>query len=135
MKNFTLRFSLLALICLPLSLFAHEGEHPAPGSMTAKIAGAQIQANENTALEVVYAAKTIKVYPFTREQTPQDPKNVKISATIELPRKKAEPATLVTQGEHWVINFDPKSAHRFTLILKMEDGSGDTFKYTIEPKK
>ena len=129
-----------AIILFVMTLFTvnsqgHGGDHGAP-EVKPKIAGAQIRKNEVMFLEVVYQDKNIKIYPFALDQTPLSLEKVKISASLELPKKKdLLPLTLDKQSDHFVANFDPKGIHRLTVIIKTEDAQRDTFKYTFEPKK
>jgi hypothetical protein len=127
----------LPLIVMMFASFAvaHEDHDHGPVSVKPKIPGAQIKGNEDALLEVTYSGKQIRIYPFTREQKPIEPSQMKLSATIELPRKKAEPVALRPEKDCFVIDFDPKNAHRITLAINMGGAHGDILKYTIEPKK
>jgi hypothetical protein len=118
------------------SALAHEGhDHSGPASVKPKIAGAQIKGNEGTYIEVTYAAKQIKIFPFTKAQTPIEPSQLKLEATVEFPRKKPESVTLKAEKDHYLIDFDSKNAHRFTLAIKLGGPHFDVLKYTFEPKK
>src|SRR5690606_4151623 len=109
-------------------------EHVIPGNVQAKNAGAQIKGNEDYLVEVVYKDKTIKIYPFTIEQKHLSPEEVKLTAKIELPRKKMTKADFKISGDHYVASFDPGNTHRFTILVSLPGEHKDVLKYTIETK-
>ena len=113
----------------------HDHSHDAPG-VKAKITGAQIKGNETLFVEVLYQDKNIKFYPFTKEQVPMALSTAKFSASLELPKKKdLQPLALIPHNDHFMAAFDAKGLHRFTVVLKTEDGHSDIFKYTFETRK
>jgi hypothetical protein len=127
--------TLLSLITTSIISFAHDGEeHVIPGNVQVKNLGAQIKGNEDYLLELVYSDKNIKIYPFTIEQKAIAPSAIKLSAKIELPRKKIVPIELKASGDHYSASFDPGTAHRFTVLVQLPGEHKDILKYTIEKK-
>lgn len=125
-----------SLILTPFA-FAHEG-HDEPATVQAPKGGV-IKGIEDAYIEVVVKGKDVKIYFYDKNLKPQEVSAFKVSATAELPRsKKAEPVTLNAQGNFFEAVFDAKSAHRYTLVLKVVDpkhGHDDKLTYTIEPKR
>lgn len=129
---FALVFS--SLVSFSVS-FAHEGEHNAPGSVPAQKGGV-IRSTEDLHLELVSSGKEVRIYPIGLDLKPMDPKAVEITATVALPRKKAEPVVLTAQADHWLFSFDAKGAHRFTVTLNLKhDGENHKVSWTVEPRK
>lgn len=121
---------------------AHEGDH-GPGSVPPQKGGV-MRALETVNLELVYQDKLVKIYPFETKVDPKspskldpsDPKKYPVSATLELPKGGPRPLALRVEGDHWLAQVDPKGAHRFTVVLAIEQGGhSDKIKWTVEPKK
>ena len=72
--------------------------------------------------------KRYDIFAFEIAQDPSSPGKLKpadvtrypVSATIELPKSKAQKVELRPSGDHWSIAFDPKGAHRFTVVLAIK---------------
>ncbi len=128
---------LSALIGLTSNTFAHDGhDHNAPAKAKAHNKGL-IKGNEKYFFEVVVKGNDIKIFTYANPQAVIKAADVKLSAKVELPRKKTEALSLsvAPSGDHYAASFDAKGAHRYTLLLSIDDGHGDVLKYTIEPKK
>lgn len=114
---------------------AHEGHDHGPGSVQAPKGGV-IRSLETVHLELLSKGKTVTIYAYDTSLKPADVSKFPVSATVTLPKKKAEPLKLLPGGDHWTGEFDAKGAHRYTLELSIEQGGHkDKVKYTVEPKK
>lgn len=132
MKIFLVSFLFLS------NAFAHEGDHPAPGSVQAP-KGGLILSIEKSHIEVVARGKDLKVYTYDQALKPTQASAYNIRAKAEFPRGKGEfEVMLKPQGSHLEASFDAKGVHRYTLVLKVREPNGnhdDTLKFTIEPRK
>jgi hypothetical protein len=136
-------FSALVLLLFPLAGLAHEGHDHGPGNVPLQKGGI-MRSLETVHLELVYKDKSVEIYPFETQVDPKTPGKLKpaevsrfpVSATVELPKAKAQKVELTPSGDHWTASLDPKGAHRFTLILAIKQGGhDDKVKWTVEPKK
>lgn len=112
---------------------AHEG-HGDIGSIQPPKGGV-VKSLETVHLEMVNLGKEIRIYVYDKEVKPQPTKDYPLTAKVQLPRKKGtQDLKLDDKGTHWVTQFDPKGAHRFDLILNIEQGGHkDTVTFTVEP--
>lgn len=125
---FTFVFALAALV------YAHEGEH-GPSTVQAP-KGGLIRSLETVHLELINKGNTLQIFIYDTDLKPAEASKYPVSATVTLPRKKAEPVTLQPKGDHWEFQFDAKGAHRFTLDFNIkQSGHDDKVKFTVEPKK
>ncbi len=126
--------ALLALALLPPAAVAHEGHHDAPGAVQAP-KGGQIKTLETIHLEPLTEGKTARIYVYDLNLKPADAAKYPVTGSVTLPKKKAEPITLETKGDHWAFEYDAKKAHRYTFELSIKQGGhDDKIKWTIEPK-
>lgn len=117
------RLILLPLIALlatqiPLSAFAHEGHDELPGSIQAPHGGV-IQTTPEHYVELVTSASGVKIYLMTHEMKPVLPSDVTVQATMQLPKKKKEPAPIAAAGEAFEIKANSRGAHRYQLNLEI----------------
>lgn len=133
---------ILFALLFALSAQAHEGDH-GPGSVPLQKGGV-MRALETVNLELVFKEGEVRIYPFDVKTDPKNPGKLApsqpdqypVSATVELPRSKPQPLPLKVSGDHWLAKFDPKGAHRFTVVLDIKQGGHeDKIKWTVEPKK
>jgi len=131
------------LFSLTLTASAHEGHDHGPGNVPLQ-KGGTMRSLETVHLELVYKDKSVEIYPFETQVDHKTPAKLKpadlsrfpVSATVELPKAKAQNVELKPTGDHWSANLDPQGAHRFTFILAIKQGGhDDKVKWTVEPKK
>ena len=116
------------------NLFAHEGEH-GPSTVQAPKGGV-IRSLETVHLELLSKGSTVQIFAYDMNLKPADVSKYPVSATVTLPKKKAEPITLEPKGDHWQAVVDAKGAHRFALEMNINQGGhDDKVKFTVEPKK
>lgn len=114
--------------------FAHEGDH-GPSAVQAPKGGI-MRSLETVHLELLSKGKTVEIYAYALDLKAADVSKYPVTATVTLPKKKAEAITLTPKGDHWAAEFDAKGAHRYTLILNISQGGHqDAVKFTVEPKK
>jgi hypothetical protein len=118
---------------------AHEGHvHDIPQSIEAP-KGGTIKAVEEVYVEVVSRGAEIKIYIYDKSLKQQDLASYKLSAKAKFPRtKKITDIALKLNGNFAEAVFDAKGAHRYTLVLKIQEPGedhADTLNFTIEPKK
>jgi hypothetical protein len=133
----TLAFSLALLTSSSFvgSAVAHEGHDHGPAQVQAPKGGI-IRSLETVHLELLNRGKTISVYIYDLNLKPEDVKKFPVSATVALPKKKAQPLPLVEKGDHWEAEFDAKGAHRYNFELSIKQGGhNDKLNFTVEPKK
>lgn len=143
MREKTMFKFIFSLLLLPFISAAHEGHDHGPGKVSLQKGGI-MRSLETVHLELVYKDKTVEIYPFETQVDPKTPSKLKsadvhrfpVSATVEMPKAKAQSIELKPNGDHWTAALDPKGAHRFTLILAItQGGHADKVKWTVEPKK
>ncbi len=142
--SFLLAFSVFATSVLlstftPGSAFAHDGDHDSPAAVQAP-KGGDIKGLEDVYIEVLSQKNEIKIYFYSKDLKPlTDLKGFTISAEAQLPRdKQMTPLILKEVAGALTTSFHPKSAHRFTLILKVKDAKhdhADRLSYTIETRR
>lgn len=125
----------LLIIFLSSLSHSHEGHDHGPGNVQAPKGGI-LRTLETVHLELLAKGKSIKIHVYDTNLAPAEASKYPVSATVELPRKKSEPLALTAKGDHWEAEFDPKGAHRFTVVLAIKQGGhDDKVKFTVEPKK
>ena len=129
----------LAVILTGLTAAAHEGhDHDATVSVQAPKGGI-IRKLETHFIEVVAKNNDIKIYLYTADLKPVEPKGFKVFAKAQLPKKKTqESLSLKTESGTMQTTFDAKGAHRYTLLVSVtepNDPHSNTVKFNIEPKK
>lgn len=128
------KFILSFFIAISSIGFAHEGHDHGPGSIEAPKGGV-IRNLETVVLELLAKGSEIKIYTYDKELKPQKVSQFPASATITKPKKKPEAVTLQDQGEYWLVKYDAKGEHRYTLTLDIKQGGHqDKMKWVIEPK-
>ena len=119
---------------------AHDGDHDdAPGMVQAP-KGGEIKSMEEAYIEVLSRKGEVSIYFYQKDLKPvTDLKRFTVSAEAQLPRSKVmTPLVLKESGTHLTTSFDAKSAHRYTLVLKVKDSKfdhGDRLNFTIEPRR
>lgn len=132
MLNF---LSIVAALVVSFSAFAHEGHDHGPSHVQAPKGGV-VRSLEGVHLELLVKGKTLQLYAYDKDLKPADLDKYPVSATVALPRKKAEPLKLNVNGDHWVAEFDAKGAHRYTFEVTIrQSGHDDKVRFTVEPKK
>ena len=139
-----MKHTLKALTLLLVNIFissavAHEShDHDAPATVKAPKGGI-IKSLEEAHIEVTNSKNNIKVYVYSKDLKPVDAATYGITAKAEMPRtKKSEVIDLKSNGNFLEGNYDSKGAHRYTLILNINDPNtkhNDNLSFTIEPKK
>lgn len=124
-----------SLLFVVQSLYAHEGHDHGPSQVQAPKGGI-VRSLETVHLELLSKGKNLNVYVYDMNFKPEDVTKFPVSATVALPRKKAQALTFSPKGDHWEAEFDAKGAHRYTLEMKIkQDGHEDKVKFTVEPGK
>lgn len=119
--------------------WSHEGDHGAPGVVQAP-KGGDIKAIEDAYIEVLSQKDGIKIYFYSHDMKPiTNLKQFTVTAEAQLPRdKQMTPLALKESGGVLSTSFDPKRAHRFTLVLKVKDANhdhADRLNFTIETRR
>lgn len=133
MKSFkNLILGLLALTSV--SAFAGtDHDHGVPTFQAPK--GGVLKSTNNAHFELIKNQNIVKIYAYNQEGNSLPTKGFKLTANLELPRKKATPISLTDKTTHWETTVDPQGAHRFTLNVNIEDGKEkDDVKFTVESK-
>ena len=139
MKQIFKLILVIKIALLGLTAIAHEGhDHDAPVSVQAPKGGI-IRKLENHFIEVVAKEKDIKIYLYSTDLKPVEPKGFKVFAKAQLPKKKnQESLSLKTENGTMLSTFDAKGAHRYTLhinVTEPNDTHSNSIKFNIEPKK
>ncbi len=117
------------------SAHAHEGHEHGPSQVQAPKGGI-LRSLETVHLELLSKGNTIRIYTYNTDLKPVEVKKFPVSATVALPKKESTPLPLADNGDHWVAEFDPKGAHRYTIELSItQGGHDDKVQFTVEPKK
>ncbi len=128
-------FFLLFTLLTTSPTLAHEGHDHGPSTVQAPKGGV-IRSLETVHLELLTKGKTLAIYAYDTNLKPAEASSFPLTATVTLPRKKAESLALTPKGDHWEAEFDAKGAHRYTLELSIRQGGhDDKVKYTVEPKQ
>lgn len=131
MKQLILAF----ILTLSVTSFAHEGHDHGSGQVQPQKGGV-VKSLETVHLEMVNLGKEIRIYVYDKDVKPQPTKNYPLTAKVQLPRQKqTQDLKLEVKDTYWTTQFDPKGAHRYDLILNIEQGGHkDAVKFTVEPK-
>lgn len=112
--------------------FAHEGHDDAPGSIKA-LHGGVVKPGKEMNLEVVSAGGQLKLFPISHVGTDISLSDVKLTATAQPPKGKAEPITLEEKDNSYYSKLDFKGSYRLSLEIKADyKGKKDTFKVQVE---
>lgn len=113
---------------------AHEGHNKTPGSQSAPHGG-QIKGTDHLYLELVSSGTGFKLYPLDHDMKAVPVKDVKVSATMSLPKKsKSEVITLTSEADAFVAVVDAKGAHRYIVNLTLtHEGKTEKIKFNVEP--
>lgn len=123
---------LLFTACLVQPSLAHEGHGEMPGMLKATHGGT-VLAGKEINLEYVTSANEVKIYPQSHEGDTLSLANVKVSATVKLPKGKAENLKLEAKEGAYVGNVDLKKSHRVEVVVTSEvKGKKDSFKFQVE---
>ncbi len=135
MRKLTLLTAItIATLVGPFKSGAHEGHHETPGALTAPHGGL-IKETKQLYLELVTEKSGVKIYPFDRAMKPVAPKDVKLDAKMQVPRrKKQEDVKFEMKDDHFVANVDAQGAHRYDLNLSVTHNSkAEKVKFSVEP--
>lgn len=131
----TLR-TILAAAVLVISttvLASPDHDHGAPTFQPPK--GGILKSTHMAHFELVKSANSVSLYAYNKEGKALPTKGLKVSADLELPRQKPTPVSLTDKETHWEATIDSKSAHRYSLKVKIDDGKEkDNVKFTVENK-
>lgn len=117
------------------SALAHEGHDHGPSAVQPPKGGI-LRSLETVHLELVAKGKMLKVYAYDMNLQPVEVSGLPMTASVTLPRGKAQALPLAAKGKYWEAQFDAKGAHRYTVELAIRQGGhDDKVKYTVEPKK
>lgn len=132
MKHLVVSFLILSIS--PLAS-AHEGHDHGPAIAQAPHGGT-FQKGKKIAIEIVQEGGELKIYPLTTALKALKSSDINITATYELPKKKAEGLSLQSSDDFFVAKVDAKGAHRFKLDLNISyQGSKENLSFQIEPEK
>lgn len=110
-----------------------EHDHGAPTFQAPK--GGILKSTHGAHFELVKNANTVNIYAYNQEGKSIQTSTLKLTAQLELPRKKATPLTLNDKGTHWEATVDAQGAHRFSLKVNIDDGKEkDDVTFTVESK-
>lgn len=120
------------LIIASIPIFAHEGHDETPGAFKANHGGA-VKAGKEINLEYVVSGAQVKLFLISHEGKDLSPNEVKLTATTQLPKGKAEVAKLEIQDGAFVTHIDFKNTFRVEMnVSASKAGKTDTFKLQIE---
>lgn len=123
---------LLITMALSVSLGAHEGHDNAPGTLKANHGGL-VKPGKEINLEYVVAGTEVKLYPITHEGKDLTPTEIKLSATVQLPKGKSEVIKIESKDGAYVAQVDFKNAYRIEMkVSAVHNGKTDNFKFQIE---
>lgn len=126
----------LFIFCLAIAFsaltFAHEGhDHGASTFQAPK--GGILKTTFNAHFELVKLQNVINLYVYDKDGKNLPTKDYRLTAELELPRKKSTPIALNDKSTHWETTVDAKGAHRFTLKINIDNGKEkDHVKFTVE---
>lgn len=134
--------TLLLLITLSLSAFAHDGHNHGAGQVQPTKGGTILKADKFY-LEVVGNRTDVKIYPLKKNDpksamlTPIPLNQVKISATYALPRAKVTNIIALKQeADHFAGKVSVKNTHRYEVVVTIETlGEKEKLTYQIEPQE
>lgn len=127
---------LIAILVTTISMVSWAGpehDHGAPTFQPPK--GGILQSTHGAHFELVKTGNKVNIYAYNQEGKSVPTKDLKVSAELELPRKKGGPITLSDKSTHWEATVDSQGAHRYTINLIIDDGKEkDNVKFTVENK-
>lgn len=127
----SLLFTFLAVTTCASPGLGHD--HGAPTFQPPK--GGVLKSTHMGHFELVKNQNTVNLYVYNEDGKSLPTKDFKLTANLELPRKKASSIILNDKTTHWETIIDAKGAHRFTLKLLIDDGKEkDNVQFTIENK-
>lgn len=123
---------LLIAMALSVSSSAHEGHDNAPGALKANHGGL-VKPGKEINLEYVVAGTEVKLYPISHDGKDLTPSEIKISATVQLPKGKSESVKIENKDGAFVVQVDFKSAYRVEMkVSAIHNGKKDNFKFQVE---
>jgi hypothetical protein len=127
------------LVCFAISMTASlamagaDHDHGAPTFQPPK--GGILKSTAHLHYELVENQGIASLYVYNQEGKAQPTKGIKITAELELPRKKSSPISFEDKSTHWETKVNSQGAHRYTLKVHIDDGKDkDYVKFTIEKK-
>lgn len=116
--------------------FSHEGHNKTPGSLAAPHGG-QIKGTSQLYLEVVPEASAVKIYPFDHDMKPVPLNEIKIDATMKLPKQKKSEKVIMNSSETFFeAKIDSKGSHRYNLDLKIDyKQKSEKISFNVEPQE
>lgn len=115
-----------------LNLPAHEGHDEAPGALKANHGGV-VKVGKVINLEYVVSGDEVKLYPASHEGKDLAVNEVKVTATVKLPKGKAEAVKLEIKDGAFVAKVDFKGAYRMEMLVTADNkGKSSTFKFQVE---
>ena len=123
---------LLIAVALSGSLNAHEGHDNAPGALKANHGGL-VKPGKEINLEYVVAGTEVKLYPVSHEGKDLAASEIKLSATVQLPKGKSEVVKIESKDGVFVAQVDFKNAYRIEMrVSAIHNGKTDNFKFQVE---
>lgn len=127
--------TLLMVIVISLASsasFAHEGHDDVPGSIKA-LHGGVVKPGKEMNLEIVSAGGELKLFPISHTGSDIALSDVKLTATAQPPKGKAERITFEEKDNSYYSKLDFKGSYRLSLDIKADHkGKKDTFKVQVE---
>lgn len=122
------------ITAVSLSAFAGaEHDHGAPTFQPPK--GGILKSTHETHFELVKKDKSVTIYAYDKDGKALPTKGFKLTAELEIPRKKSAPLALTNKDTHWEASVDAASAHRYSIKVNIDDGKEkDHVKFTVENK-
>ncbi len=132
MKTITL---LILVMGFSNPTFAHEGHDKTPGVVTAPHGGV-VQGSDNLYWELVKESADLKLYPLTHDLAPIPLKEISLTGTATLPKKKKGDAVKFSpMSDHFITQVDAKGAYRYSLDLSFTyKGKKEKVKFQVEPQ-
>lgn len=129
MRKLLVTFSILLF---NFTLSAHEGHNDAPGSVKA-LRGGVVKIGKELNLEFVTAGGELKLYPVGHDGNDILLSEVKLTATAQPPKGKANPIALEQKDKAFYSKLDFNGAYRLSVDVKVEyKGKKDAFKIQVE---
>jgi len=130
-----IKMILVACVIIPsLQLFAGaDHDHGAPTFQPPK--GGVLQSTHDFHFELVKKGKMIFLYAYDQEGKSVPTNKFKISTQLEVPRQKTTSLKFADKGTNWETELNLPNTHRFTVLIKVDDGKEkDDVKFTFENK-
>lgn len=117
----TIFFRFLFLSLLSFNLVAHEGHDHTPGRKDAPNGGV-VKETPSYHFEMVESGKDLMLFVYDVNMKPiEEIKKISLSAYTQLPRQEKKPLEMGVMGNHFHGQFDKGSAHRFDLLVNVQD--------------